>query len=215
MIEPIEELFFGPYVARYNVNDELINGLLERGEKLTPGDANKDLAGYLKDQRHFTIEDKKWFIEKFQPYADSYSDGYIQAHNFRKEFATSKFQLIDLWINYMKQNEYNPPHTHDGQVSWVIFLNTIDLNEEIENYKGTAGRPGSFVCEYGENQLPYWAKTGNAYLPTKGEMFMFPAMLRHFVVPFKSNQERISVSGNFFFSNPNEPSGIAARQPGQ
>ena len=30
----------------------------------------------------------------------------------------------------MKENEYNPNHTHNGQATWVIFLETPDLDKE-------------------------------------------------------------------------------------
>ena len=36
----------------------------------------------------------------------------------------------------MKENEYNPPHTHNGQVTWVIFLETPDLDKERDEYVG-------------------------------------------------------------------------------
>ena len=29
----------------------------------------------------------------------------------------------------MKQNEYNPPHTHNGQLTWVIYLETPNEEE--------------------------------------------------------------------------------------
>ena len=37
-------------------------------------------------------------------------------------------------INYMKEHEYNPEHTHEGQLSWVIFLQTPDVSEEQRQY---------------------------------------------------------------------------------
>ena len=43
-------LQFGPYVPLCKVHDSLITGLLNRGEKLTPGDRNSSLAGHLGDQ---------------------------------------------------------------------------------------------------------------------------------------------------------------------
>ena len=49
------QLIFGPYVPLCKVHDGLINGLLKRGDKLTPGDKNPTLAGQLKDQRGYTI----------------------------------------------------------------------------------------------------------------------------------------------------------------
>ena len=65
----------------------------------------------LDDQRGYSKEDKEWFIKEFQPYMSAYSRGLtmIRAENVDHNW-TDKFELIALWINYMKENEYNPPH---------------------------------------------------------------------------------------------------------
>ena len=37
-------------------------------------------------------------------------------------------------------------------------------------------------------------------MPETGDFFIFPTMLTHWVFPFKSNATRISVSGNFGYT---------------
>ena len=37
--------------------------------------------------------------------------------------------------------------------------------------------------------------TNNSFFPQEGDMFIFPAWLKHWVYPYKSNVVRISVSG--------------------
>ena len=41
-----------------------------------------------------------------------------------------------------------------------------------------------------------------SFPPEEGDMFIFPAWLKHWVAPYKSNCTRISVSGNFHDSAP-------------
>ena len=41
-----------------------------------------------------------------------------------------------------------------------------------------------------------------SHFPEQGEMFMFPAWLKHWVSPFQSDCTRISVSGNIHDSSP-------------
>ena len=72
------QLIFGPYVPLCKVHDSLITGLLKRGEKLTPGDKNSTLAGQLKDQRGYTMEDKEWYIKEFAPYVEWYLEGALK-----------------------------------------------------------------------------------------------------------------------------------------
>jgi len=213
-MEPVEKdqkggnINFGPYVCMYYAHQELLEGLIERGNKRQPGSGNENLAGIMEDQRGFSLEDKQWFIKEFQRYINDYVEGtanYI-GQPFTEERFSTKFTLIDLWINYMKENEDNPEHTHGGMLSWVIFLKTPDLTEERKNYKGKSFGPGGITFHYGEQSNPKWAEHSYGYNPQKGGIWIFPAQLRHQVIPFHTPGERISVSGNLYFNHPKDES---------
>ena len=203
-------LNFGPFVSNYKVHEELLDGLLQRGEKCRPGSGNSNLAGIMEDQRGYSQEDKKWFIEHFQPYITSYVEDSArysgQVMDYRDGKFSTSFTLIDLWINYMKENEQNPEHSHGGMLSWVIFLKVPDLEEERRNYKGKSYGPGGVTFHYGEHQNPTWAQHSYGYFPEVAGMWIFPAQLRHHVMSYKTPGERISVSGNLYFNPPNVPS---------
>ena len=207
------QLYFGPYVPLCKVHDSLLRGLLKRGEILTPGDRNSTLARHLTDQRGYTKEDKEWFIKEFKPYVNWYIDGAMELSGlkFDPRQHTTSFTLIDLWINYMKEHEYNPEHTHGGQLSWVIFLKTPNVEEEQKAYKGTATPPGSIAFHYGEPQHPKWADHTFNYQPQENYMWMFPAQLRHQVMPFHTEGTRISVSGNLFLNPPGQPDVVSQK----
>jgi len=202
---------FGPYVAYFKCHDSLINGLRKKGDKLEQGTRNSGLAGLLTDQRGYTKEDKEWFIKEFKPYVNWYIDGAMEwsGLKFDPSQHTTSFTLIDLWVNYMKEHEYNPEHTHGGQLSWVIFLKTPNVEEEQKAYKGTATPPGSIAFHYGEPQHPKWADHTFNYQPQEGYMWVFPAQLRHQVMPFHTEGTRISCSGNLYFNPPGQPDDIA------
>ena len=213
IIKPVSEPVFGPYLARYRVHEGLIKGLKERGMKSIPGSGNKELAGVIDDQRGYSKEDKEWFVKEFQPYMSAYSRGSC-AHEQRMwdHNWTDKFELIALWINYMKENEYNPPHTHNGQVTWVIFLETPDLDKERDQYVGRSVGPGALTFHYGEASFPKWTVNQLTYLPMPGEMWIFPTMLEHSVIPFKTKGTRVSVSGNAIYLPPNMESRVMAEE---
>ena len=205
------QLFFGPYVPLCKVHDSLITGLLNRGEKLDKGTANYDLAGHLVDQRRYTREDKEWFIREFKPYVDWYVRGALEwsGQQMRPEVHTTSFTLMDVWINYMKQHEVNPEHTHGGQISWVIFCKNPDITKEQQRFEGRSPPPGSIVFLYGEPQHPRWANHTFDYQPQENYMWMFPAQLRHQVLPFHTEGTRITVSGNLYFNAPGTPDAIS------
>ena len=97
----------------------------------------------------------------------------------------------------MKAGDFNPMHTHGGDYSFVLFLDVPkQLKKEQEIYKGTSARPGQLMFEYTQQARPRYATSGTAIAPETGDFFMFPAMLQHWVAPFKSKVTRISVSGN-------------------
>ncbi len=217
-VETLGHINFGPFVALYKVHKELIKGLLKRGKPKVVGSGNKKLAGILEDQRNYDMEDKEWFIKEFQPYVDEYVEGGCRwaRTKYSEPQWTKSFSLLGLWINYMKERESNPEHVHTGMLSWVIYLKTPDLAEERKKYEGTSYGPGGILFKYGENSPTKWAEHTVAYDPEPGYMWMFPCMLRHEVIPFKTPGERISVSGNLYFMHPSEKSKVEPpREPVQ
>ena len=69
-----------------------------------------------------------------------------------------------------------------------------------EAYRGRSCGPGGIQFLYGEG--PRDAVTYMSYFPVERDMFIFPAWLKHWVSPFKSDCTRISVSGNIHDSAP-------------
>ena len=112
------------------------------------------------------------------------------------------FNLESLWVNFQKQNEFNPPHDHAGVYSFVIWMQIPTSYEEqrklpicaesnadnhISNfafsYTNTLGRVSTFAY--------------NMEKEAEGYMVMFPSCLLHQVFPFYNDDgERISISGN-------------------
>ena len=111
------------------------------------------------------------------------------------EKVPSTFFLEKLWINFQGPNEFNPPHSHGGALSFVIFLKIpIELRAENQNYKGLSAGPGGITFLYGETEDR--CITNHSVFPEVGDMYIFPAWVKHWVYPFASDCTRISVSGN-------------------
>jgi hypothetical protein len=112
-----------------------------------------------------------------------------------------EYIMSAMWINYQKENEFNPPHDHDGKLSFVIYLKIPEeLKKENKDYNGKSCGPGGIQFLYGEG--PREAVTYMSYFPEELDMFIFPAWLKHWVSPFRSKCTRISVSGNVHDSAP-------------
>jgi len=100
-------------------------------------------------------------------------------------------KIESAWVNCMEKGEFNPPHSHDGILSFVLFLQIPDeLKKENKKYNGTSMGPGSI-----EFRVPPLI-SNHSFFPKEGDLFIFPAHLEHWVYPFKAKGTRISVSGN-------------------
>jgi len=110
------------------------------------------------------------------------------------------FDLADVWCNFQKKHEFNPPHRHSGVFSFVIFIKIpYSLNKESKYFTINAGNnyTSKFVFhvinKFGKIEL--WPL--NVDKSFEGKIVFFPAPQVHEVFPFyTSDGYRITVSGN-------------------
>ena len=190
---------WGPYVMKTKMPDYIVKKLKTEGKK-TKENYNYKLAGHLDNQYKYPANVQKWFYEEIQPIVQAYRNGHCKFHGI--EELTVELSADDLWVNYMKAGDFNPIHTHGGDYSFVLFLDIPkQLKKEQEEFEGTSAKPGSLMFEYTQQARPRYATSGTTIVPETGDFFMFPAMLQHWVCPFKSKVTRISVSGNLRIVN--------------
>jgi uncharacterized protein (TIGR02466 family) len=201
MIEKVDysHMNWGPYVMKTKVPDYIIKKLKTEGKKAKTS-YNHALAGHLDNQFLYSPKIQQWFYNEIHPIIQAYRNGHCKYHGI--EELNVELQADDLWVNYMQPGDFNPLHTHGADYSFVLFLDVPkQLKKEQENYKGTSAKPGQLMFEYTQQARPRWATTGTTIRPQTGDMFMFPALLQHWVAPFKSKVTRISVSGNLRIMN--------------
>ena len=124
---------------------------------------------------------------------------------FRGVPLATGYELITAWINRQKKNEFNPLHTHDGELSFVTYTQIPELLEiECRLSVGNSPGPGCITFDFnmpGSNVHKLFLQT-HSHLPAVGDMFIFPAWLKHWVSPFNTDCVRVSVSGNVHDSAP-------------
>ena len=196
---------WGPYVLEFVVDDDLIKILLDEGAKSRKNnlDYRNQLAGQIEEE--FYYKDYDWFLSGFQRYLTDYMNGLEQyaktTHIEDWQHPYNSWTLGNLWINYQKANEYNPPHKHSGDLSFVIYLQVPDEikrehSERIGQHRNEG--PGMILFDYGMD-MPF-SRSRIRHMPKTGDAFIFPAWLVHHVHAFKSDVERISVSGNIILN---------------
>ena len=204
---------FGPPIFQSFVDPNLTKELIEEGRKLTKkeDDYNHKLAGNLKYGRSYHYKEE--YILKVEPYLKTYVERFFngfcaqwgtkqrmiekltQIQDSRKQIRQGTVKLDTMWINFSQKHDFNPPHTHSGILSFVIFCK---VPEEIFTVQADSNtqRAGEIHFQYGE---PITKLMGCEYpvKPFENLMFIFPNELRHHVPPYWVDAERISVSGNF------------------
>ena len=190
---------WGPCVVKVKITDEFKKLLLTEARK-NKLDYTDKLAGILDKETGYSDESKTLIVPEISKYLGVYDQMFEKFINkpYQKK---PHYIMTALWINYQKQNDFNPPHDHDGKLSFVIYLQIPDeLKKENAAYKGKSCGPGGIQFVYGDG--PRDCVTYQSFMPEENDMYIFPAWLKHWVAPYKSDCIRISVSGNVHDSAP-------------
>jgi hypothetical protein len=196
--KPIEVKYqvlqWGPCIVHLKISEEFQQKLLKGAEEARK--ENKDfrdnLAGIIKEE--YAYENRADYVEEIAQFLTVYDEAYQKFKN-EKYKVKPEYLLNALWVNFMKKNEYNPPHDHSDFLSFVIFLKVPEeIKKEQENFIGNSAGPGSLSFLYGDGNRQ--SITYQSVKPTERDIFIFPAWIKHYVAPFYSDVTRISVSGN-------------------
>lgn len=111
------------------------------------------------------------------------------------------YMIPSMWVNYQKQGEFNPVHSHTGVYSFVIWMKIPTDWEEQNNLpiSANSGCPSSssFVLYYSNTQGGTESWEYRLDPSWEGTMLLFPSTFRHAVYPFfNCEEDRISMSGN-------------------
>jgi len=187
---------WGPFLFHSTMDKELSELMIEEGQKVR-GKSDElythKLAGHLSEQYKL---DRDKIMPKLAVFLEGYTIGY---NKWRGGGGMKpKAKLLSMWINYMKAGDFNPPHSHGADLSFVAFPDVPkEIEKECAAFKGTMRGPGGISWTYGEGDRTCISVVHQ--LPKTGDLYIFPASLKHYVFPFKSPVTRVSVSGNILF----------------
>jgi len=173
--------------------------------KKTPTNVNNQLAGNI--SKSLSIKDKdNWFFQtvlipligKFTECSSSYMSS-ISILTENAPFCLNKF-----WVNFQKENEFNPLHNHGGVFSFVIWVKIpTDWREQHAlpfSTNSNSPRASDFEFQHTSMLGQLTRSTYALDKTSEGMMLFFPAKLMHTVHPFYNcDKERISISGNINF----------------
>jgi hypothetical protein len=166
--------------------------------------AKNDLAGNISKSAYIPDKDN-WFYENVLK--ELVSALYYRDWNNYYGIEVLKiapppvFSLESMWVNYQKQHEFNPPHNHHGDCSFVVFMKIPTHWKEqhalpfCTDTNSPCASDFEFLTPDGGMKI---ASNKIALCPEdEGKMLFFPAWLTHQVFPFYgTEEERITISGN-------------------
>ena len=194
----------GQSIMKYHVPYDIfitINAIYESQFKNLPS-ANKTLVGKIQNEHSIYYngaDETKVKRHNFLPYdiVKWFEDIYKHYLNYNK-IRKYKINLSSIWINEMKQHEYNPAHIHRGTLytglSSVMILKL----------------PNTYGVEYSASETPQngrlqilGAANGQFakidYQPPMEirDFYVFPYDMRHCVYPFNgTDQTRRTLAAN-------------------
>ena len=196
--KPIEVKYqvlqWGPCIVHLKISEEFQQKLLKGAEEARKQkkDFRSNLAGIIKEE--YSYENRADYVDEIAQFLTVYDEAYQKFKN-EKYKVKPEYLLNALWVNFMKKNEYNPPHDHSDYLSFVIFLKVPEeIKKEQDNFIGNSAGPGSLSFLYGDGNRQ--SITYQSVKPDERDIFIFPAWIKHYVAPFYSDVTRISVSGN-------------------
>ena len=145
-----EVLHWGPCLVKTRIDEEWRKLFLSEA-RASKKDFESQLAGILKKQVEFRNSSlfDKFFNNMFKMYDHALQD-WTKDKNIIAG-GGEMYNLESLWANFQGPGDFNPPHSHGGALSWVIYLQIPDeLIKENKQYKGTSAGPGGITFSYGD-----------------------------------------------------------------
>jgi hypothetical protein len=196
-------IFLGQSVLRYKTPvyvQQVINHVYENKlHELPP--ANKQLVGKINNEHSifYNGEDEtkvkkhnmlpldvlNWFNGMFEHYLK---------WNKIKEY---DMRLNSIWVNEMKEHEYNPVHIHQGSIfTGLSSVMILKLPKSFGVEYSAADQPQNGRLQILGSASGQFSKIDYQPEVKVGDFFIFPYDMRHCVYPFNGPETRRTLAAN-------------------
>ena len=214
-LKKVIKVHLGNFILKYKTPAYLVKVFNSTYERLMKKKklplAHKNLAGKIKNEHSlYSVEDTpiqgakhplvevdkhhNFLSEAAFKFFSNVADHYLNIARVKRY----RYRLHSVWINEMKEGEYNPIHNHFG--SSEIGLASILILKLPKNYGEEATNKDAPT----NGQLAIVGNGGgqfytSIYAPQdlqEGDFLLFPYDVKHCVYPFKGKEKRRTLSAN-------------------
>jgi len=179
-----ETINLGQKILKFSVPKRVVDSINSIYEKNILPKHNDYLAGKIEHQNRITellpSEINDYFRGCFKLYLSEFKQ--LQLDHL-------KVNLLEAWVNEMKENEYNPMHIHRGKTN--LGLSSV-LGLKIPNTYGKeysgVNNPNNGILEFISGAGMFTISQYRRFVLV-GDLFVFPYDIWHGVYPFNSTKE--------------------------
>ena len=132
----------------------------------------------MQPHRHLPNNVMDWFWQKFQHYLN-----WNKIHDY-------KMHLNSVWVNEMKEHEYNPIHVHQGTLyTGLSSVMILKLPQQTGFEYSAEDKPMNGRLQIIGAANGQFSKTDYSPNMKIGDFYVFPYDMRHCVYPFNGTKE--------------------------
>ena len=189
-------IWLGQTVLRFEVPLDIfaaINQTYESNFK-TLHKANPQLVGKIENEHSLFYQGQNTDkMERHNKLSEHVLEWFISVYKFYLEFnkiKDYKVKLTSIWVNEMKDNEYNPAHVHQGDLfTGLSSVMILSLPSHYGKEYSAEDKPTNGSLQIMGNSNGQFANVDYAPRIQVRDFYVFPYDMRHCVYPFNSTNE--------------------------
>ena len=163
------------------------------------------LVGQIHESNKLVDKSDWFFNNRLKSLCKIYQEEFANLGDAAPVNQRHPYYLHEWWVNYQRQNEFNPPHTHTGVYSFVIWMKIPTRHDEQNKNPISSNSNTQAISTFQFSYTNIISQMESYFInmnpEMEGTMLFFPSQLVHQVHPFYNcDEERISISGNVFIN---------------
>lgn len=195
---------FGPeiYHSKLSIEDnDILYDICMKNKEVEDKKRNKTLVGLIDQEFDILFDIKDRILPILTDMVLDYLNTTTTISKSLLPIRKREIHCRASWCNIQVANEFNPIHNHIMDDIVCVCFPKVDIQTKQKYVTNDYVHPGTLAFHYGENLKPF-GNTAHFVKPETGDVYIFPAGLKHYTFPvYGENDVRISTSSNFAFSD--------------